>query len=140
MTDQQEYIMKLNIIEQEAQRLEQQMQVIDQQIQEMQAIKASIEDLDSNKDNNEMLANLGKGILIKTEIKSKDLFVNVGKNIIIKKDTKETIGIIDDQMQRLVSGKQEVLNRIEELQGEMQMLITEAQNAKASEDKGKEEK
>lgn len=131
--EQQEYMMKLQMIQQEAQALEEKLQTIDQQIQEMEAIKASLIEIDK-KDSNEFLANLGKGIFIKTEIKEKELFVNIGKNTLVKKDPKETITIIEDQTQRLFIGKEEVMGRIEQIQQEMHAIIMEAQQAQTKEE------
>lgn len=132
--EQQEYLLKLSMIEQEANRLEQQMQIMDQQIQEMQAIKASLENIEARKGEGELLSNLGKGIFIKTEIKDKDLFINVGKNVIVKKTPKETINVLDDQVKKLIAGKEEIISKIEELRGEMQALIGEAEKAKQKEE------
>lgn len=137
--EQQEYLIKLSMIEQEAQKLEERITIFNSQIQEMNAIKKCLEEIENkniNDKDGEILSNLGKGIFIKTEIKSKDLFVNVGKNIVIKKNTKETVKILDDQLKKLSLGKEETTNRIIKLQVEMQNLIQEAQKEQEKERKG----
>lgn len=126
--EQQEYLIKLSIIQQEAEKLEQKMQIFDQQVQEMQAVKTSLEELSKGKDNQEILSGLGKGIFIKTEINDKNLFVNAGKGVVIKKNFGETISILDSQIKKLLAGKQEIMNRVLRLQDEMQRLIEEAEN------------
>jgi prefoldin alpha subunit len=117
-----EYLMKMQMIEQEATKLDQQLQMMDQQIQELIAIKASIEAISTTKEK-EILASLGKGIFIKAEIKSQDLMVNTGKDIFIKKTPSETMQIIDSQVKRLEAGKEEFTNKIIELQSQMQVLM-----------------
>ena len=117
-----EYLLKMQMIEQEATKLDQQMQIMDQQVQELIAIKASLEAI-SNTQEKEILASLGKGIFIKAEIKSEDLLVNTGKDIFIKKTPKETMEIIDSQVKKLEAGKEEFTNKIIELQSQMRILI-----------------
>lgn len=122
-----EYLMKMQMIEQEASKLDQQIQIMDQQIQELTAIKASIEALGKTKEK-EILANLGKGIFIKAEIKGKDLMVNVGKDIFIKKTPEETAKIIDSQVKKLEAGKEDFTNRIIDIQSQMQVLLNHMQS------------
>lgn len=118
-----EYLMKMQMIEQEASKLDQQIQTMDQQIQELIAIKASIDAI-SNTNEKEILASLGKGIFIKAEIKGQDLMVNTGKDIFIRKTHKETMDIIDSQIKKLETGKEQFTNNIMELQGQMQVLMS----------------
>jgi len=127
----QEYIMKMQMMQQEAGAIEERMQVFDQQIEEMQSIKSSLDDLEKRKEGDEFLANLGKGIFIKTEIKSKELFVNTGKSIVVKKNIQDTLEVLDEQIKKLMHGKQELLKRIEEIQEEMSKMLIEAQKMQA---------
>ena len=124
--EKQEQMMRLQMIQQEAMQLEEKLQTFEEQINDMNSIKLSIEDIMKNK-NSEFLANLGKGIFLKSEIKDKDLFVNVGKNTLIKKKPEETIKIIENQIKKLILGKNEVMNNIEQLQEEMNNLFIEYQ-------------
>ena len=127
---------------QEAENLEQHMQAIDQQLSELNAVRQSIEAIKEGKQT-EMLSNLGKGIFVKTEIKGKELFVNIGKEVIIKKTPEETIKIIQEQSEKLLTGKEEITSRIEQLQVEMRRLLSEMQategNSKQYECEGCEE-
>lgn len=138
--EQQEAFIKLQMIQQESVALEEKLQMIDHQIQEMQAIQTSIAELERGKDEKrEILANLGKGIFIKTEVKEDKVFVNVGKDIVVRKTAKEAREILDDQVRKLVVGKEDIMARIEELQAEMRGIIGEAQKAQAQGvEKGKE--
>jgi len=124
----QEIIIKMQMIEQEGVQLQEKMQVMDQNIQEMHAIKTSLDNIESNNEG-EMLSNLGKGIFIKTKILEKDIFVNAGKEVVVKKTIPETKQILDDQIQKLIIGKEEIMKKLEQLQLEMQKIIQEAQQA-----------
>lgn len=119
-----EYLLKLAALDQEGTRLEQQMQLLDQQIQEMTSIESSLKELDKCKEK-QILANLGKNVFIKTEIKDKRLFVDVGNKTFIQKSITETVEIIEDQINKLSEAKNTVLMRIQELQHQMESMIVE---------------
>lgn len=126
----QESFMKLQMLQNEGQKLEEQIQLIDQQSSELSSIKECIENIEKEKSqSNEILTNLGKGIFVKTLLKEKELYVNVGKEIIIKKNTKETIKIIDEQISKLSNAKVEMFERVQNLQEEMQNLFLEVQRS-----------
>lgn len=120
--------MKMQMLGQEAEKIEQQIQAIDQQLNEMNAVRESIVALSQNK-KGEILANLGKGIFAFAEVKSNDLLVNVGKEIIVKKKPEETLAIIDEQTKKLLAGKDNFIQRIQELQGNMQDILLEVQRS-----------
>ena len=128
--EQQEYFMKMQMIEQEASRIDQQLQAMDQHIADLIAIKSSISEIETTKEK-EIMANLGKGIFIKAEIKTKDLLVNAGRNTFIKKTPAETMKIIDDQISKLTSGKQDFTGRMMDLQAERQEIVSQAQSSKS---------
>jgi prefoldin alpha subunit len=126
----QEYIMRMQMIEQEASKLDQQIQAIDQQMSELVAIKSSIKELESTKEK-DMMANLGKGIFVKAELKGKEMFVNVGKDVLVKKTPTQTIKVIEEQLTRLELGKVEFSERILQLQSEMHKILEEARRNRA---------
>jgi len=130
--NQQESFMQMQMLGQEAEKLDQQMQMIDQQVVELAAVRESIVSIKDNKDKNaEILANLGKGIFIKADLKSKDLFVNIGKDVIVKKTPDETLKIIDEQTKKMTDGKIAMTERIQQLQIEMNNILMQAQKAQA---------
>lgn len=122
-----EYLIQLQMIQQQAGAMQERLEIINNQIMEMQAIETSLSDLDKKENGGEMLANLGKGIFVKTEVKDKDLFVNVGKEIIVKKSVSETIDVLKNQITRLDEAKEGVISKVGELEGQMQGLIMQAQ-------------
>ena len=114
--NEQQYFMQVQMMGQEAQRMEQQVQVIDQQIAELSAVRESLEAIKTSNGKSEILANLGKGIFVKADLKDKDVFVNVGKDVIIKKTPEETITIIEKETTRMMEGKDMFISKIQEIQ------------------------
>lgn len=122
-------MMQIQMLSEEAEKIEQHVQMLDQQANELQEIRKSIEGIKNTSGNQEILANLGKGIFVKAEVKSKELLINIGKETIVKKTPEETIGIIDNQLLRLTEGKQELISRIQEIQQQVQGLLIQARKS-----------
>jgi len=124
-----EYLVKLMELEQETNRLEQQMQVIEQQSVELQNIHLGLQELNESKEK-EMFADFGKNIFIKTEIKDKNLLVDVGNKIFIKKTIPETQKVIEAQQLKIIEAKNRILTRMQEIQHQMEDIIAEAEKNK----------
>lgn len=124
-----EYLLKLMSLEQEANRFEQQMQLIDQQVDELQSLHSSLEALEKTKEK-ELFANIGKNIFIKTELKCRDLLVDVGNKTFIKKSIEETLEVIKNEANKLSEGKTAALENIQTIQMEMEKIVAEAEKAK----------
>lgn len=123
-----EYMMRLVALDQEIGRLEQQMQIIEQQILEMQTLKISLEEIEKSKEK-EMFANLGKNIFIKTEIKDKMLLIDVGNRTLVKKNVEKTLKIVEEQLSKLIEGKNKVLGKMQEIQQQTEAIVSEAEKA-----------
>jgi prefoldin alpha subunit len=132
--EKQEYLMRMQVIEEEARQMEMQIEMIDQQTNELIQISKSLEELSQVEENPEFLANLGKGIFIKAKALEKELFVSIGKGIVIKKTSKEAIEIITTQLRRASETKLEFISRINELQMNMQKLVEEAEKTNTKEE------
>lgn len=129
--DKQEQFMRINMLGQEAENIEQHMQAIDIQLQELNSVRHSIEAIESDKQK-EILTNLGKGIFVRTEIKDKNLFVNVGGETIVKKTPQETLKIIQEQTEKMFAGKEQMTQQIENLQIEMKHILESVQGSEHS--------
>ena len=121
-----EFILRLSTIQQQAEKLEEQINAINQQLQELGELKSSLGKLDEE----EILANIGKGIFVKARITSKDLYVNVGGKAVVKKNIPETQELIQKQMLRLEEIKVSLLDEIQEANHQLQQLVQEAQSHK----------
>jgi len=120
-----EYLFKLSLLQQEANKLEEQIQLINQQVSELEILKMSLEKIDKIEEK-EILASLGKGIFIKAEKKENELFVNIGEGVVVKKTSKETCDIIDKQIKQLEEIKINLLSEIEKINFQLQELVKEA--------------
>lgn len=135
--------MRINMLGQEAEKLEQQMQLIEEQIREFNAVKTSLEGLAANDQEKEILANLGKGIFVKSKTIDNKLFINVGKEIIVRKSPGEALEIIASQLMKLEGHRTFIIGKINELQENMMALIQNVQSESIephTEDKDKVEK
>ena len=118
----QEQLIQFQAIEQEAQQLEQQLQLVEQSLIEMQNLSSSLDELEKT-DKKEILANIGRGIYIPAEIKDKTLTVEVGNKVFVKKSIAETKKIIEDQVEKLDSVREQISDRIEDLRKEVNQLM-----------------
>lgn len=119
-------MMQVQLLENEAEKLNQQIQVIEAQMLDLEAIKSSLEGIESSKDKS-ILASIGKGIFIEAELKSKNLLVNVGRETFIKKTPSQAIDIINEQSAKLTQGKKDFSARIIEIQNSIRELAEQLQ-------------
>jgi prefoldin alpha subunit len=124
----QEQIMKFQVIQEEAQQLNQQMQLIEQNIQEIAEIESSLDELEK-KETKEILANLGKKIFVPVEIKDRNLIVEVGNRKFVKKSIGETKELILEQINKLNIAKNQINERLESLQCEAESLVMEIEKS-----------
>jgi prefoldin alpha subunit len=117
-----EQIMKFQVLQEEAQKLSQQNQLIEQNISEIIEIESSLDELEKN-ESNELLANLGKKIYIPVEIKEKFLIVEIGNKNYVKKSFSDTKEIISEQLMKLNFAKDQIDQRLEVLQKEAELLM-----------------
>jgi len=124
----QEAIMKIQMMEQETNSLNEQLKSVDHNVMEMNDLKASLEEIETNP-NKEIMANLGKRIFIPVEIKDNKLIVEVGKGNFVKKSVPDTKKIVDDESDKLMEAKNQIMGRLDELQNDMNQMIMEFQKA-----------
>ena len=120
----QEQLIKIQLMEQEVNQLNQQLQLIEENIREFGELISSLNEIENNK-NKDILANLGKRVYLPVEIKDNNLIVDVGKGNFVKKTISETKEIANNQTEKLTEIKQEIMKRLEVLQEEINNLIVE---------------
>jgi prefoldin alpha subunit len=123
-----QYLYQLAMLEQEANKFQEQMQLLDQQILEIQSIQRCLDELEHSKEK-EIYANLGKNIFIKTELKEKNLLVDVGNKTFVRKSISDTSKIVDEQVYKIAEAKGKIVEKLQELQQEMEKIIVEAEKA-----------
>ena len=111
----QEDMIRANLLEQEIRQVEQQIGLVDSQITELQLLSLRLDDIDKANKNDEMLASIGKNVFIKTELKDKELFVDIGAKTIVKKTIKETKEIIDKDINKLAELKERIVRDMNSL-------------------------
>ena len=124
-----EYLIRLSMLEQEANKIEEQIGIISQQINELEVLKSSLKNLDRN-EKRELLAPLGRGIFFKSELKEKELFVNVGQGIVVKKSPEETAEIIERQVSQLGEIKEQLITNISEVRMQLEDVVEQARQEK----------
>jgi len=124
-----EYIMQLSMIQEEARKLEEQLNIINQQIREFDLLKESLDNIENVK-SEKVLTSLGKGVFVESKIESKELLVNIGNNVVLKRSTKETKDIIDKQIRELEKIKIQIEQAIGDLDLELQRILEGASNVK----------
>jgi len=132
----QQQIIQMQALEQEADALNQQLQLIEQNLSEIKDLGLSLGEIEK-KDNKDILVNIGKRIYLPVEIKDNNLFVEIGKGNFVKKTGSEAREIIEEQIKKLIIGKEEITKRLDELQQEannlMQVFIKESQKKRKEE-------
>ena len=117
-----ELIIKLQETHRQSQEIEEKFKVVEQQLDELQKFASSLEDLGKNS-NKEILASLGKGVYIKSDIKDEKLFVDVGSGILVRKSIEESRQVVEEQSKKLNEMKIQLVAENETIAGKMGGLI-----------------
>ena len=123
---QQELIYKLSLFEHQMRQMQEQIEAIEQGINELGSLNFGLDELKGNT-GKEILAPLGRGIFIKANLISEDLIVDVGGKNFVKKSIPKTKEIIEEQIKKLISVKNELNKNLEELSKEMEKTLKEFQ-------------
>jgi len=118
----QEIIMKLQMLEQQANHLQQQLRAVEEGIVELQSLSLGVEEL-IGKTNKEIIAPIGNGIFAKAQLISEELLVDIGSKNIVKKTIPETKEIIAQQVRKLEKVKVEIQESLEEIKKEFEKII-----------------
>ena len=123
----QELLWRLEQSHQKLKDLEEKLSIVVQQIIELENFGESLEEIKTN-EGKEILASLGKGVFVKSEIKDKKLFIDVGSGTLIRKDLGETQKVLRDQVSKLENMKVELESGMETLNQEVSTLIGQIEN------------
>ena len=126
----QEQILRIQMIEQETNQLNEQLQMIEQTVAEMQQMNLSLDEIRDNK-TDKIMVNLGRRIFVSVSIINKDFFVDVGKGHFIKKDIQETKRIVDDHAMQLITSKTIIMDQLQKLQNEIEEIIHEVEKERS---------
>lgn len=134
----QEQIIQFQMLEQEANKISQQLQLVENNLNEIAEIREGLDEIE-RKETKEMLANIGKKIYIPVEIRDKNLIIEVGNKKFVKKSIKETKELIEEQIEKLGHVKQEMTDGLEELQEEANKLMMQLEKSQKHKHNRKED-
>lgn len=121
-----EKIMQFSMIQQEAEKMSEQLEIIDRQIMDFSNLKESIDKIEEKDE--ELLSPIGKGIFVKSKLSEKRFYVNVGQSIVLKKTGKDAKEIIDKQVNQLLKLKEMILENIESLNLQLREIAESIEN------------
>jgi prefoldin alpha subunit len=124
-----ELMMKMQESYQQSREIEEKLQIIDQQIVELQRFEISLNDMDKN-ESKEMLASLGKGVFVKSEMKKEKLFVDVGAGVYVRKDVDDAKKVVLEQLKRLGELRIQLIGENERLNEIVRGMVGEVENAR----------
>ena len=127
--EQQQLIMQLVGMQEEAKRIEATIEDINSRIQEFEDLKQSLGNLEEQ-EGKEVLAPVGRGIFFKSKLKDKKLFVNVGSNIVLRKTPKDAAKIVDNQVKEMENLRENLFSEMQKINMQMQELVQQAESKK----------
>lgn len=117
----QEKMVRLSILEQQARQIQQQLEMLDQQIIELQLLRMNLDDLKKAEVKDEILASIGRNIFIKTALQSKELLVDIGAKTVVKKGIDEIKELIDKDVSSLSTTREKIMEELNQLAAEIQV-------------------
>src|SRR3989344_2439935 len=131
-----DYLMRLNILEQRIQKVQEQLMIVEQQRAEISSLNNSLDKIKGKKDK-EILAHIGKGIFLKSKIMNNDeLIIDVGSKIFLKKSIDGGKEIIEKQIEELANVRDVLLDELSKARTGAEGIILEIERSRES---GKEE-
>lgn len=118
----QEFLYKLGMFEKQIEQLSQQLQLIEKSVLDLNSLNFGMDEIKDSV-GKEILAQLGKGIFVKTKLISDELVVDVGDKNFVKKSIPETKSIIKEQIEKLNHLKKDLEDKIEEINKEVEELV-----------------
>ena len=95
---------------------------LESQIQELEDFLSNIDFFNKSQEK-EMFSSLGKGVHVKSELKSKDLYIEVGAGVVVKKNSQEAKKIIESQIKKLKEARLELLSHLESHQAQLEEFL-----------------
>ncbi len=122
-----ELLLKVSILEKQGKETEGEIDFVEREIVELERFSDNLDYLSNSKDDS-ILASMGKGVLIKTQITEKKLFVDVGSGVILRKEPQELKQIIQEQIARLKEARVRLVSRVNIIQASLQQIIKEIED------------
>jgi len=124
--NQQELMFKFSMIQQQAEQIQQQLQIVEQNIAEISRINLGLDELIGG-EGKEIMAKIGNGIYAKAKLIDEELTVDIGNQNLVKKSILETKEIIDGQIKKLGEVQKELYAGLDNLNKEIMGLMADAE-------------
>ena len=116
-----ELLMNLEKASQQSREIEEKLKVVEQQVAELESFRVSLDAL-KNSDEKEILASLGRGVFVKSDIKDEKFFVDVGSGILVRKNAEESRRIVSEQIDKLNEMRIQLIAENESIGNELKLL------------------
>ena len=109
----QEKYVELQMLAQHIKNGQMQIEALEEQMHELLKTKQSIKEI--MKGRKEGFMPIARGVFVKTKIESdQEILVNVGANVAVKKDIKESLDLVEKQIDEIRDYQQELLALVQE--------------------------
>jgi len=115
-------ILEINVMENRLRQLEQSLNIIDQQIMEQQMLQLNIDELKKVKKGQDMLFPLGRNLFVKGKLEDNELLINIGNGIVVKKEGEKAKDIVERQKLQLVGIREEIAREVERILNEISLI------------------
>lgn len=115
---------RASLIERQINELESRLEFLNQHISELNHFQINL-DVIIKSPSTEMLSWIGKGVHMKTNLLSKDLFVEVGAGIVVKKKPEDMKNVIEDQLAKFAEVRSHIIGEIEINNQSLQDIVKE---------------
>jgi prefoldin alpha subunit len=122
--NQEELNQKFMQFEQKIRQVQEQLGAIEQAILDMNQIKLGLDEIKGKK-GEEIIAPIGRGVFVKAKLLSEELTVDVGGKNFVKKNIDETKKLINEQIEKLKSIKDELEMELEKINQEITSVMIE---------------
>ncbi len=100
--DAQEKYFQFQLLAQQVEQLDQVISTLRKQVEELNSLKQTLEEITHIPEGNELLVPLGAGIFLKASLKdTKELLMNVGSKVVVKKTPFEALEMIKIQVEEI---------------------------------------
>ncbi|MCX8146912.1 MAG: prefoldin subunit alpha [Candidatus Woesearchaeota archaeon] len=118
--------LELQIIDQQVRQIQKQIEAIESQLTELDAVSESLDNFNNLKPGVEALVPLASGIYAKAEIKeNKRLIINIGSGVAVEKTIPEIKKIIAEQIGDITKARDEILAQLQQFVAKAERLQNE---------------
>ena len=117
----QEKYIELQMLSQQAQQMQKQLQIIEQQHIEVMGIQQALRDIGKTKKDTEILVPVSSGIFVKAKLIDNNNFtVNIGASAIVERNLNQTFEMLEKQRKELSNIQKQLTVQFDSLQIQMQ--------------------